>query len=995
MHSNKLSLLSCFAAGCALAAGLRAQTAGPSSGNAVAPLVQDQTVVLSPFTVTTDQDRGYWVSNSTSGTMLNTPIKDLPMPIEVIDSRFITDTGATDLRQALSYTSSIQLVDWNTMGMATGSFSVSPGKLNNPEGATSTPGQTTVKFRGFETTSMLRDGFARVSGTDEVSIDRIELVGGPAALLYGVSNFGGVVNYFVKQPQSTPAAATTLTYGSYDMKRATVDVTGPIAKGLAYRLTAAFQDQGSWTDYAKERHFFVSPIFTYQPFQNTKITLDLEYGRQRRDGISWQDLRAAPGYINQSTNVNYGFLTVNGINPRTFRWSGPDTFNSNEANNIEFKIEQKLAPHLHLWAGFNQSVFNYSQLDNMASIQAASNFSTGYAVPASDVATIAFVPLTAAESGLSSGTQASTMTYQWQRINEDQTVDQARVNLAYQLKLFEQHKWLAIDNYFLGGFTYQRNVDDYHTWQTPGNTQNYKSPLDTSPIRFGTQSDGRPDQAMVEYDNHKTATPDRAGYAVYQGKFFDGRMTVIAGVRSDRSYTTNWVYSPEYQYGGGTNGSGPGVTVPSLVRSPDSSNRTTQWGVSFAVTPGFTVFGMNSQGMQPNYNGYFDPYGNPVKATLARDSEMGIKFDLGHQKVSGTISYFTINRTMTPIGAGNAEWWQPSLIGGKTHWNPSADVVFQIGGAGSAGTHNSAGGFNGWTPNSAAIFASAALASAWTAGVNSGAIYQATNSGGSTNWYVDASKSAGTAYMDAYFAACSQAAALDNGTGWYGWFWNVDSLTNNSGADEFGTASNSSGNGVTLGSDRSSGFDGSLQLRPTENLQVVLSWTYTKRVVVNGGTWIPYPSTPDHWPIWYVNWYNWLNGGHGQPTDTAQWMAPTTGQREDDTPRNQGAIWVEYDAPKTGSLKGFSFGGGVQYTGPRMWYTGAATGITDSNGNPLNLETTSMTVANAMVRYAFVLTGHPSSVQLNVNNLFNERRQTVPGGWMNPRTWALTFVMHL
>lgn len=987
MHTPKrLLLTSALSAACAAAqVALAQQAPAPAS----AP-TQDQTVVLSPFDVTAAADNGYWVSNSTSGTMLNTPIKDLPMPIEVISSQFITDTGATDLREALRYSSSIQLVDWNTMGQAIGSFDTTPGKLNNPEGDTASAAQTTVKFRGFETTSVLRDGFARGNATDEVNIDRIELVGGPSSLLYGVSNFGGVVNYFVKQPGDAFAADYDLTYGSYDFERATFDITGPIAKGLDYRLTGAWQSQGSWTDFNTERHFFISPIVTYRPFSETKITLDFEYGRQRRDGIGWQDLRAAPGYVNDDANVEYGFLQINGLSPRTFRWSGPDTYNDSESNNLEFKIEQQLAPGLNLWAGFDQSVFNYSQLDNMAAVQAASNFTSGYLPLASDIATITYVPLAADES-IDTTPTPSTITYQWEKKLDDTTIDQARVNLAYDLKLFSNgaSSLLAIDNSFLAGVSYQQNVETYHTWQTPGNTQNYHSPADTSAIVFGHQADGRPDQAMVEYDNYKHTTPDMAGYAVYEGKFLGDRLTVVAGVRSDRSHTTDWTYDPEFQYGGGQNNSGP----PTLSRSSDSSNRTVQWGVSYAVTPELSVFGMDSEGVEPNYDGYIDPYGNPVKAALARDSEVGIKFDIAHERISGTVSYFTINRTDTPIGSANYYWWAPSMIGGKLHWNPSSDVIFSLG-----GNSNPATGV--YSPNAASLFGSSQLAGLWNAGVSSGAIYLATNSAGQQNYYVDASKAAGAAWMNAFFGAANQAAALDNGNGYYGWFWNEDNLTNNAGSDEYGYATNSN-NDVILGSDRSSGFDGSLLLRPVDNLQIVLSWTYTKRVVVNGGQWIQYPSTPDQWEIWDVMWYNWMAGGHGQPLssvyatpgNTSSWIAPTTNQRDDDTPRNQGAVWVAYDLPKTSPAKGLTLGAGANYTGPRQWETGVTSGITDANGNPINLETTSMLTVNGMVRYSFPLAGRPSSLQFNVDNVANERRQTVPGAWMDPRTWTLSFAM--
>ena len=72
-------------------------------------------MVLSPFTVRTDKDNGYGATNSISGSRVDTAIKDLPLPMQVITSEFIKDTGATDLRKSLSYVSGISLQTQNDL----------------------------------------------------------------------------------------------------------------------------------------------------------------------------------------------------------------------------------------------------------------------------------------------------------------------------------------------------------------------------------------------------------------------------------------------------------------------------------------------------------------------------------------------------------------------------------------------------------------------------------------------------------------------------------------------------------------------------------------------------------------------------------------------------------------------------------------------------------------------------------------------------------------
>ena len=73
------------------------------------------TVVLSPFTVSTEKDKGYAATNAISGSRVNTAIKDLPIPVQVITSEFIDDIGATNLRDSLSYVAGIELKSQNDL----------------------------------------------------------------------------------------------------------------------------------------------------------------------------------------------------------------------------------------------------------------------------------------------------------------------------------------------------------------------------------------------------------------------------------------------------------------------------------------------------------------------------------------------------------------------------------------------------------------------------------------------------------------------------------------------------------------------------------------------------------------------------------------------------------------------------------------------------------------------------------------------------------------
>ncbi|MBI2497600.1 MAG: TonB-dependent receptor plug domain-containing protein, partial [Opitutae bacterium] len=721
----RAGLLVCSSLVCFWPSAASAQTTAPATPAESAELKKEEVVVLSPFKVTTEKDRGYRATNSISGSRLDTAIKDLPMPIEVITVEFLRDTGSRDLRESLRYSSGVLLQTQNDYSAPAGSFSMNPGKINNPEGLTASATQTNMKIRGFQTESVLRDGFRRQNSTDSINISRVEIARGPASLLYGVGNFGGVVNYLVKMPSTKQATDISLAYGSYNFMRATVDTTGAIGDSgtAAYRVTGAWQDQGSYQDFNTEDHFFVSPVVTWRPFKNTELLLDIEYGEQNNRGIGWQTLRAAvSGYVNDSAGYDGSFYRVPGHNVREFRWSGPDTYRSSDAANLNFKVTQKLADNLHLLVGVNRSMFSYEQLDNMAAFRR----NTG---PAWALAPVTFAGLTDTQSGVPVGPQPTSISYQWERARQDDVHDQLRAELNYSLDLFQNSsKWLRMKNSFLGGFTYTKDVAERHTRQTPVDVANYHNPSDFSYFRFGRQGDGSPDYAMVETDNGKSTTSNPALYAVYQGKLADDRLTVIAGVRRDRSWNSVYRYNPGFR----NNGTKSGDAAPVITASAVNRDTTYQWGVNLALTPkrDVSLYVMNSEGVQPNYQGKLDLTGKPLEAALAKNKEIGLKFDLFDGRLSGTISRFEITRTRAQVGSSSLVWFAP-VVGDTLKFNPSKPIVYRVDDLNPA--------TNGWN---GAVVASTAQ---WNAAVAAGSIYQAVNSQGQTHWYSNASTPTGAA----------------------------------------------------------------------------------------------------------------------------------------------------------------------------------------------------------------------------------------------------------
>jgi len=966
-------LWAAIALGCATPMSLFAQSA--TTAPAPEKTSEEDTIVLSPFAVTTNKDSGYKATNSISGTRLDAAIKDIPMPIEVITDQFIKDTGSGNLREALRYSAGVLLQTQNDQGA---SGYRGPGGVNNPEGVTADPSNTFIKVRGFVTDTMLRDGFRRQNSTDSVNLSRIEVVRGPAALLYGIGNFGGIVNYLPRLPEAKAGGEAGLVVGTYNFLRGTVTQTGPATsdKKLLYRVSAAAQSTGDHTDFYKEKHYFVSPIIEYKPFAKTDIIADFEYGQQSVRGLGFMQVRSVAGVgVNNDQNENGGMFTVPGTNPRKFRLSGGDTYMNQQAGNMELKLTQELLPNLNLLVGYNHSTFKYQNRDVIGSL----NQNVG---PKSLQRTVVLYPVD--PSTPSSNLNVKTgpvdnvvLQYTWSKGWFSANRDQERAEINYKLDLFHNsNRWLQQTHSFLAGFNYTKEKTEDHSIQTPGDVVNYHSPTDYKAFRFGKQGDGSADRKMVEWDNQRTTTSNPATYGVYQGKLLDNRLTLVAGVRRDRSWNRIWMYNPEYN----NDGTAHGDKAPSTNNSPTNKDTTYQYGVNFAITRELSVYAMHSEGIQPNYQGKLDLYGNPLQAALAKDNEAGVKVDLWNGKISGTFSVFEITRSRAQVGSSSLVWFAP-IASGTLHFNPNKDIVYNIN---DLNPYN-----NGWN---AAVVDSKAQ---WDAGVASGAIYQATNNQGATNWYVNASKASGATFMDAIFANV----AKEKQYGWWGWIYGgadpgslpFDNLVNNATMDDNGTQKS-----VATGTDRSKGWDTQLIFSPTENLQVLFSWSHINKVVINAQAWAKYPYPQDRWAIWYapISWSATagrpLNEVYTDPSDTSTFIAFGNGLAMDDTPKDHGTAWVNYQFPKHTALKNLSLGLGGSYESNRTIYPAYGQNALDNQGNSITLITPKRYQLNAMVKYGFQLQGHDSSVQLNVDNVLNDRKLY---GWIyaSPLRWQVTF----
>jgi iron complex outermembrane receptor protein len=205
------------------------------------------------------QENNYIVPNATTATRTDTPIMDIPQSVQVIPQQVIRDQGAINVREVLRNVSGVTL--------------------------SSTSGSRREDFiiRGFSATQFINgirdDFYSSRTRTDLANIERIEVVKGPASVLFGQAEPSGIINFVTKQPLLEPYYDFSFTAGSYDFYRPTIDISGPLTKNksLSYRLNIAYENAGSFRDRVHTERIFIAPTIAWQITPDTKLSYEYSY----------------------------------------------------------------------------------------------------------------------------------------------------------------------------------------------------------------------------------------------------------------------------------------------------------------------------------------------------------------------------------------------------------------------------------------------------------------------------------------------------------------------------------------------------------------------------------------------------------------------------------------------------------------------------------------------------------------------------------------------
>lgn len=561
---------------------LLAQTTTPSA----TPVVE-QSVQLSPFEVHARQDVGYQATNAITATKFNAPLADLPINMNIFTQELLEDINVPFANDAARYNAS-------------------------------STGSQGFRLRGFEAGRRVVDGFRMSFNYPGVLMQRVEVLKGPAGVMFGRASPGGMYNFVRKRPVEG-AQFATLTAGTGWVEgnmrqRFTGDVNTSVGP-FALRLVAGYAERESPADSAHgaldaggSRWKAVYPVVSFRPFQGTQITVGYVMNDEH---VRAQDGRhsargQAIGGIPMSIRYNIDPFTDLGWGRRF------DTLIDDKFVLVDQRVNEKLSfrvgYHQHDRYSADEPGVNNTVLE-LPQVDAAGNNVLG---PNGQPV---LRPVLRQGFRKQFGSRADIEDVQAHGVYSfDLLGGSNQVLFGYQ-RNFEKNppvaSWIARNRNFASGPAIIEGPG--YRVRAPAVTNEYFRYVFflEQPIPRGLPTD-----FVQDIVPNTVYTDDQLGTwtASWVGNYMDGRLHPMGGVsRNDyRGVRTDGVYNVE--------------------------NTLWQGGALYKLTKGLSAFVFYAESMDISHRR--DGYNRPFGPIVADGYEGGLKFDSHNGRLSGTINYF-------------------------------------------------------------------------------------------------------------------------------------------------------------------------------------------------------------------------------------------------------------------------------------------------------------------------------------------------------------------
>jgi iron complex outermembrane receptor protein len=554
-------------------------------------------VQLSAFEVKAGSTNGYLAAESATGTRYAAANREIPFPVNVITSEFIENYLAFDFSDVVAYTSNF----------------------------TPTEGTGAFNLRGVRNFSHYKNGIREGGVYGPVSVERVEIIKGANASIYGQTEPTGLRNIVTKKAGPTPASSLRINVGTDNFSRVALDVNQPVVAGkLLTRFAASTENSEQFIqDYSKFRRVTAYNSTTWRIDPTTALTVNSEYIKFRSQA---QNSAGLPFVITPQT--------VNGVavNPFTgilgaglyerFQYlnlAGPLGYNQVEYTQIDGTLTHKFNDTFSVRALGNHWI-RAQNIVRTNAITGGTNANTYNSV-----------------TGVIPGTFAPRLerNHQWQ--------DNAQVDFLTQFRTPGiEHKFLITGDYLITDTDARQRTstraDRFITLNDALNGGPGFNPAFPYAFNFDDATTWN-----VRASDQRQQTISKGVMASERAAFFDGRLIAYAGARRD--YTRNTTIDNLNVLRDINGVSSP---VGQMLRYRPATADTVQFGATGKITSGLSAYANYSEAFNPQRQDIatnIDVNGNPLDNIKGKGWETGFKAVLLDNRLNFTLGYFDIKRS--------------------------------------------------------------------------------------------------------------------------------------------------------------------------------------------------------------------------------------------------------------------------------------------------------------------------------------------------------------
>ena len=651
----------------------------------------DELVQLTPFEVQADADKSYGALNSNSLTGFRVPLEKLPMTAEILDQTFMKDIGAGrdvyEMIQTFSAGAGFSPFD-------AGGTAGSSQPLDRQGNANS--------LRGLSAPSAKRDGLldANEFGTGlstSFDVERVEIINGPQALLFGNGGGGGVLNILSKQARFGRRPFTELMFqtdsaghkmGQIDFSAGTdrfavrlaavdqttgsrrADLGGPLRgyyAQIAFKLrNTTFRFMSDYTDYDEQ-------LPNYPTLTARSTALDGRNGQRLTWLIATNQIGASATGASGAGVLLNGKVNWDNVNSFAGQWAGDRRKAAYDAFTAESVWTRWLSTQLSL---------AYAAQDHQLS-------RAGVALYAPDATAN---PLGVWAMGLTGNPASVDTNRQWAKA--------IRFSALFTNDLFQGRAksqttigadFMRRDNSSMG-YAYYRADADGNLVRTNGVRSVVPAQVwsvASGPVQYSvfkrfvdrvSLNGVNYVRSLINPVDHALITPlnpigtasttgtynirhflNKGLFGANYTQWLDGRLSTIVGVRTTKYHQ---------EIADGTTRAGTAIT--------DLGNTSVNVGAVWQATKGLSPYVQYSDSYAPPNNSAFDPYGTPPKVAHSQGKEVGVKITNAARTLSGSLALYQVDSKdeQALVPAGLLDAINPSgLNGGRAGTAPSTTIA--------------------------------------------------------------------------------------------------------------------------------------------------------------------------------------------------------------------------------------------------------------------------------------------------------------------------------